>query len=168
MRSEKGIVVAVDESESAERTLEYVGSVLAGRRGVKIRLLHLLQPFPRDVIEHGGAKNTESAIVIEREMQQARDEWLMRAAEDAEPMFTRAKAILESSGIPPEMVDTVCCEVSDEEALARNCLEVARASGYRTIAIGRSSLSWLKERFHRHPSDTLVRHGQGFAIWIVE
>jgi hypothetical protein len=168
MRGEEGVVVAVDESESAHRTLEYVGNMVAGREGVRIRLLHLLPPYPRGVIEHGGAEDPEREVTLEREMQQARDEWLMGAAEDAEPMLAQAVSTLESCGVPRRAVETVCCEVTDEEALARKCLEVARASGYRTIAIGRSSLSWLRERFHSHPSDVLVRRGRGFTIWIVE
>jgi len=168
MRAEEGIVVAVDESEAAERALRYVGRIVGSCRGLKVRLLHLLPPYPRGAIEHGGAEEPEREVALEEDMEEAQEEWIARKEKEAEPLFDRARAVLEEEGASPASVETVVGTITDEKALARKCLDTARASGYRTIALGRSSLSGLKELFHRHPSDELVRQAEGFTIWVVD
>jgi len=168
MRSEEGIIVAIDKSDSSDRTLEYVGHMVAGRRDLKIRLLHLLPPYPREVVEFVSRGSPDQEMRLEREMEQARIEWLTAAGDDAEPLFDHARTIIEGAGVSPESIEEVCCEVTDEAALTRKCIEAAEACGYRTIALGRSSLPWYRELFHKHPSDLLVRNGQGFTIWVVE
>lgn len=168
MRGEEGIIVAIDDSDAADRTLEYVGHMVSGRRDFRIRLLHLLPPYPRSVVEYGSLEDSEEGARVEREMEKNRFEWLVSAGEEAEPLFARATEVLGTVGIASGSIETVCCEVTDDAALARRCIEAAKACGYRTIAIGRSSLPWYRELFHRHPSDLLVRQGHGFTIWVVE
>lgn len=37
-----------------------------------------------------------------------------------------------------------------------------------TIVVGRQSFSRLRDLFHYHVANELVRKGQGFSIWVVE
>ncbi len=55
-----------------------------------------------------------------------------------------------------------------EEEKVDDILDVARDKKYDTVVFGRRSFSWLKEMFHRHVADELVKKGQGLTLWVVE
>ena len=50
----KHILIAVDNTEASHRAVHYVAAMLGGRRGFHVRLLHVLPPFPPELLECGG------------------------------------------------------------------------------------------------------------------
>ena len=47
------ILLAVDESENSHHVAQYVGSLLGQTPDVGVTLFHVLQPLPRELLEHG-------------------------------------------------------------------------------------------------------------------
>ncbi|MHC4959245.1 MAG: universal stress protein [Planctomycetota bacterium] len=162
-----GILVAVDDSAAAEQTLLYVARMIAGRPDFRVRLLHLLPLMPPELLEHGGAEDPGRERELEDELRAEQARWIERKEQEAEPVFARARRILET-GVAPGAVETECRASIDRVAVARDCVEAARESGCETIAIGREALPWHRELVRRHMCDELVRHARGLTVWVVE
>ena len=162
-----GILVALDDSATADGTLKYVANMTSGSTDFRIRLIHLLPPVPPNLLEHGGADDPEAHRELDRKLQEGRREWIAQQEAEAQPLFERALSILEPS-VPRENVETECRRSVDYVAIARDCLAAARASDCRTIAIGREALPWYRELFQRHICDEIVKHANGLTVWVVE
>jgi hypothetical protein len=156
-----GVLVALDDSEAAEVALRYVSHMTAGRPEFRIHLLHLLRPVPRSL--RGGDDAEE-----DEELRDARGRWITQAEERVQPLFERAREELEAGGIAPADIATECRLSFADVSVARDCIEAARNNGCWTIAIGRESLPWYRDLFHRHACDEIVRHAAGFTVWVVE
>jgi nucleotide-binding universal stress UspA family protein len=160
------ILIAVDDSPAALKTLEYVAKMTAGREDFRVLLLHLLPLMPPDLLEHGGAEDPLRERELERELRAAQTRWIQDREREAEPVFDRAREILEKS-IAPERIETECRASVDRIEVARDCVEAARERGCDTIAIGREALPWHRELVRKHMCDELVRHADGLTVWVV-
>ena len=163
-----GILVALDESEASEQTLRYIAHMTHGRSEFKIRLLHILGSVPPALLEHGGSADEAVEAELDQQLREARRRWLSEAEKKAQPLFDRARRQLEAGGFAAANIETECRASISGLAVARDCVEAARDSGCRTVAIGRTSLPWYREVFHTHVCDELVKHAKGLSIWIVE
>ena len=54
--SAKKILIAVDESDQSVRAVQYVGSLLRETQDVSVTLFHVLNPMPRELMEHGARR----------------------------------------------------------------------------------------------------------------
>ncbi len=163
-----GILVALDDSEASQQALRYVAHMTQGRSRFRLRLLHVLPSVPPALLEHGGSADPVKEAELDRELREARQQWIAQAEQEAQPLFERAKEQLEAGGFDSADIETECRASISGQAVARDCIEAARDSGCRTVAIGRSMLPWYREVLHKHPCDELVKHGDGLTIWIVE
>jgi len=163
-----GILVAVDDSDAAARAVEYVVQVVGGRERFRIHLLHVLPPLPPSVLEHGGAESPRGEAELERGLEARRRESLEDLCGRAEPLFDRARAVLQGAGFASGAITTECVESVDTPAIARSCLESADANACGTIAIGRETLKGYREIVHRHVAESLVKQGAKHTIWVVE
>ena len=162
------ILIAVDDSEASSRAVAYVATLIGGRRGFSVRLLHVLAPLSPELLEFAGSENMDVEESIEAEKRVAQAWWIEEAEKAAQPMFTKADSILRTAGVPPEVVEMQFSTSVSTQDVVSNILEAARVSQCGTIVVGRKSFSTLKEFFHDHLNDELVRKGQGFTIWVVE
>ena len=163
-----GILIALDDSEASVQTLRYVAHMTQGRPEFRARLLHMLPVVPPALLEHGGSGDAAVEAELDKQLREARQRWISQAEQEAQPLFDRAKRQLEAAGFAPTDIETECRASISGMAVARDCIEAARDSGCRTVAIGRTLLPWYHEVFHTHPCDELVKHAEGLTIWIVE
>jgi nucleotide-binding universal stress UspA family protein len=163
MEAHKRILIAIDDSEASRRAVAYVGRMIGGRKGFRIRLFHVLAPLPSTLEEFVGGENRQ------RE-EPARAEWVARGEKAGKPVFARAKAILRMARIPAHAVETQLATWDSDQGLAAIILEAARTSQCGTIVVGRESFAGLREVFQRHVhvADELLPKAQGFALWVVE
>jgi nucleotide-binding universal stress UspA family protein len=94
--------------------------------------------------------------------------WLRAAAQQAEPIFARAKTILRDAGVPAAAVETEIVAPVSGEAIVTDILEVARTRQCGTVVVGREAFHGLQALFTHHIGDALVRQGQGLSIWVTE
>jgi len=70
-------------------------------------------------------------------------------------------AQLVAAGQREEHVDTGVLLIPAMGEFAEGLLDVARDQQCGTIFVGRNSPSWLREAFHHHPADELVKKAHG-------
>ena len=168
MGSDKNILVSVDDSDESARVVQYVADIIGARVGFRIRLFHVLPPLPPELLEFGGSESPKRERSMDREVEDERDAWLDAAQKVTQPVFDKAKGILEAAGVPPESLETQFGISVTQGDVVTDLLEEARESDFGTIVAGRQSFSALRELFEHHLADELVRHGQGLTIWVVE
>ncbi len=167
MRNAK-LLVVVDESRPAKHAVAYVARMVGRRKGFRLCLAHVLPPFPPALLEFRGTENPdeEERLDAERKAKQGR---FVRAARDAaEKVLASALSTLRKAGVPRSIIDTRFFEPANGSGAAERILELARASRYHTVIVGRESVSWFREIVQGDLAEELVRRGQGFAIWVIE
>ena len=161
-------LVAIDDSESTSRALSYLGGLLGDREDVELRLLHLLPPLPTELLEHGGSSDWAEEECIEAAQEADQEKWVKKATAAAQPILDAARSALLQHGVPEAVIQTRCLETTPEDDRANMLIREARAMMCETIVVGRNSLPWLRELFHRHVGQKLGGEARGFSVLIIE
>jgi len=153
----EGILIAIDDSEASRRAVAYVARMMGGRKGLRIRLFHVLAPLPPRLVDFPVGEDPRAA-------------WVTQGEKVAQAVFARAKTILRKARIPARAVETQVAASSSDQDLATIILEAARASQCGTIVVGREIYAGLRKLFQRHihVADDLIQKAQGLALWVVE
>ncbi len=167
MEASKRILIAIDDSEASDRAVAYVGRVIGGKRGFKVRLTHVLPPIPPQLLEVGGSENPELERQMEADVHDAQAKWLEAAEKEAESLFKRAKTILRRARILMRDVELQCCTSVSGEGVVSNILDDAQQHTCGTVVVGREIFSGWQKRFNHHVGDELIRKAQDFTIWVV-
>jgi K+-sensing histidine kinase KdpD len=96
------------------------------------------------------------------------ERWIEQEAEKEGPILERAASILVEAGLPATMIEIASGPSYGVIDVGSDCLRATRDRRCGTIVVGRSSLSWFRELFHRHHCHDLVRQARGFTVWVVE
>jgi hypothetical protein len=163
-----GILMAVDDSESTNRALDYVAHMLGGRPDVRIHLFHLLKSVPPEYFEHGGAEDPARERRLAEELLERQERWIEEEKNRERPILEHAKSVFLEGGVHAEAIECEAAPSFGGIAVARDCLEAAKDNDCRTIVVGRTSLHWYREVLRRHHCHELVRRAEGFTVWIVE
>ncbi len=86
----------------------------------------------------------------------------------AEPVFTRAKGILQEAYVPADAVDTQIVDTVNTQDTVLDILEAVRTQQCGTVVVGRESFHGLKALLTSHVSDTLIRQAHDLTVWGVE
>jgi len=159
------ILVAVDDSPNALRTVRYVGSVLRRTPDAGVTLFHVLKPMPRELLEHGGSENPATEARLSEQLHREQERWLRTQREAECPVLQTACTALAETGFDP---GGVALKFGHEDDVAGNILEEARVGGYDTIAVGRYGSSHMTRLFGGGVTDRLLRDAKGLAVWVVE
>jgi nucleotide-binding universal stress UspA family protein len=159
------MLVAVDESESSHRAVQYVGSLLRGRTDTQVTLFHVLKPMPRGLLEHGGSENPAAESRLGAQLRKDQQAWIRQETESECPVLLKARETLAHSGFDSGRVEL---RIGHEEDIARNILEEGRSGKHDTIVVGRHGTSRVKRLFGGSVTDSLLQDAKGFAIWVVE
>ncbi|HEY5931758.1 MAG TPA: universal stress protein [Nitrospira sp.] len=159
------LLLAVDDSENADRAVRYVGSLLKRTPDVTVTLFHVLKPMPRVLLEHGGSENPAIEAQLGDRLREDRKAWIRKEWEAECPILLKACETLAQSGFD---TSGVTLKFGHEDDVASNILEEARSGHHDTIAVGRRGMSRMTRLFGGGVTDRLLRDAKGFAIWIVE
>lgn len=168
MDTRKNILIALDDSDASMRAVAYVAAIFGAQSGLRIELFHVLPPLPSEVLEISWPDAPELAQRAKAEFRAARTQWIAKAEQAAQPMFTRAKALLSEAGVPDDAIRTQVFASFDVREVVTDILEAARTRQCGTVVVGRETFSDFEKMFHQHVGDQLVPQGQGLAFWIVE
>jgi K+-sensing histidine kinase KdpD len=128
----------------------------------------VLAPLPPELREFRGAENGKEEVRLEKELIERQEPIIARRESEAWPALERAKSMLKGAGISAQAIETEFWESLNSSDLANDILEVGELNQCRTIVVGRESFAWLREIFHHHVADELVRKGHGLTLWVVE
>ena len=161
-------LVAIDETEGSMRAVEYLARMVGSRPDAEIRLLHVLPPLPPELLETGGAPDEASQARIEAEQEAEQRAWVAEATVQAQPVFDRARSILEGAGVPAGSVEAHAFDAIPEDRVPGRILDAARHCGCGTVVMGRHARSWIGRLLRQHIAEAVVKDGHGFTVWIVE
>lgn len=161
-------LVAIDETDASMRAVEYLARMVAGRPDAEIRLIHVLPPLPPELLETGGAPDEESQTRIEADQEAEQRAWIAEATERAQPVFDRARGILDAAGVSPGAVQVHAFDAIPEDRVPGRILDAARTCECGTVVMGRQARSWIGRMLRHHASESVVKQGEGFTVWVVE
>lgn len=158
------ILLAVDESESSERAVRYVGSLLHETHNVELTLFHVLKPIPRELLEHGGSENPVIEEELSKQLRKEQEEWVRVEGQVEYPILVKALETLGKAGFP---IERVTMKFGHERDIAKNILDEAQRGGYTTIVLSRHGCGGIKRLFGGGITDQLLRDAAGLTLWVV-
>ena len=138
------VLLAMDASEEAMRTVDYVGAMLAGTDG-EVTLFHVMRGLDFVLPETG--------------------EILQDIEGAAEAFLEQAVGRLEKAGLRPDQISTKT--VSGVASRAKAIVEEAKNGGYGTIVVGRRGLSRVAEFFMGRVSNKVMQLAREMAVLVV-
>jgi hypothetical protein len=168
MPNAKNMLIAVDDSEASYRAVAYVGSIIGGRQDFRVCLLHASPPLPRELLEFGGSSDPQQEEREEARIHAEQARWIEAVTQAAEPVFTRARDILQEAHVPADVVETQIMDTVNTQDTVLDILEAARTRHCGTVVVGRESLHGLKALVTSHVGDTLIRQAHDLTVWVVE
>ena len=147
----RNILIAVDESENAERAVIYVGKLLGGIKGFKVTILHIVREPEDDYFPKEADK----------------DQWYNEYLEQADQMLEKYRNILINAGFGPEDVSTssttrYCPSMAECIISERNNI------GFSTLVVGRKGLTHKEEFLFGSISGKIVRTAKNCTVWVVQ
>ncbi len=167
MPTQQRLLIAVDESTASERAVSYVGPLAAGRPELFVRLLHVLPPVPREMVERRDTDDEVAAREWAREQEERRVAWLRDEQRKAAPLLASLRERAVELGVDADRVDTQCFAPMPDETVAEGVLDMAREHHFQTLVVGREALPWYRELAQHHVGYELVRNAPGFTVWVV-
>jgi nucleotide-binding universal stress UspA family protein len=157
------ILVAVDASANALRAIDYVGEVVAGRPGFKVRLLCIEQLPHRDLFE-----NEESWVQACRNGRAEFEDFLEQGRERLLAMGMNEEEV-EKNYVAfchsPFNDQTSRCSMGTSVAL--EILETVKSGGFGTVVVGRRGLSKAEEFLFGSVSNKIVHSARDCTVWVV-
>jgi nucleotide-binding universal stress UspA family protein len=152
------ILVAVDTSEEAMRTVAYLGTMVDGT-DLKVTLFHVIRQFDL------GSQRYNASLSLHEEWEgEVRKEFL-EAERSTEAVFHKAVGHLEKAGVEGDRISTKI--VTGVASRAKAIVEEAKNGGYGTIVVGRRGLSRVEEFFMGRVSKKVIQLAQEMAVWVV-
>jgi len=147
----KNILIAVDESENARRAVSYVSQLLAGVKGFKILILHVISQPEEDYFP----------TFSEKEI------WLSKYRLKVNVMLENYHQMLIREGFEPDDI-SVRSTIRYCPSLSECILAEQNKTQFSTIVVGRQGLSRSEEFLFGSISSKIVNHARNCTVWIVE
>jgi nucleotide-binding universal stress UspA family protein len=147
----RNILIAVDESQNAQRAVVYVGKLLGGIKGFKIKVLHVIPEPEEDYFEKESDK----------------EKWYNEHRIEVDNMLDKYRNILIDAGFNPENVST-CSTIRYCPSMAECILSERDNTKYSTLVVGRKGLTYKEEFLFGSVSGKIVRTAKNCTVWVVE
>ncbi|HSL61753.1 MAG TPA: universal stress protein [Desulfotignum sp.] len=160
----KKILVAVDGSENARRSINYVADIIKDCRRFEITLLSIEHLPDRDFFADDAA-------------------WKKACAENRDAMLAflaDGKQLLAEQGVSEKLIHTDYIEschspmpgekgyCSRGTSIALDILHAAKDGGFGTVVIGRRGVSKAEEFMFGSVSNKIIHSGRDCTIWVVQ
>jgi nucleotide-binding universal stress UspA family protein len=147
----KNILIAVDDSENARRAVSYVSQLLAGVKGFKILILHVISQPEEDYFSTSAEKES----------------WLNTYRLKVDIVLEDYRQILICEGFDPDDI-SVRSTLQYCPSLSECILAEQDKMQYSTIVVGRQGLSRSEEFLFGSISSKIVTHARNCTVWVVE
>lgn len=156
------IIIGVDFSEGAMRAVEHVAQTFS--KGFSLKNICLFHAIRGISPERGKITRAFAPLELQQPQMKITGE-VRQLKEKMQSVFEKAQSILESSGIPANIITTkIVCGVSSR---ALSIVEYARQENFGTVVLGRRGLSRLKEFFMGRVSTKVISMVHYRTVWIV-
>ncbi len=150
MNDWKKILIAVDDTPTSRKAVQYAANIIGRLEKVRLHLLHIYPEPPPDYYTAGGSLD---AYRTEKE-------------KESEALFADGMQTLTGSGIAREIITTEC-RMAEHRTISQTILAVQEEGGYGTVVVGKRGVSKAEEFLFGSISNALLHHGRDIAIWVV-
>lgn len=147
----KKILLAIDDSDSSWRALEYVGQMLNSFPGFQVTVTHVIDYPPDDYFEN----------------QKAREEFIAEKQAKTRDLLEKARDRLMAHGLDPARID-LKAPVKSCPTMAGCLLEQQKKIDAGTIVVGRRGISRSEEFMFGSVSSKIIHYARHCTIWVVE
>ena len=168
MNKSKNVLVAIDGADPSLGTVRYVADVIGGRKDFTVHLLHVLGPLPPELRSFVALKALYKKYDWNKNSKRSKSSGSRGPRNNLCPYWKKQNQFLRNPGLPPSALETEFWASVDRQDLVNDILEASERHGCGTLVVGRHSFYWLREIFHRHVADQLIRKGRGLTVWVVE
>lgn len=155
------MLIALDESKSSMKAVEYVAEHFSSIRDLQIMLVHVLPNLPAIFWDEGHILNDEE----KKDRKKVVDKWLADRLVAMEPLFRKATDLLVSKGVSAARIGRKT--ISDSLDAAGSLLEAATDGGFPTIVLGRHSSGNGSSHLIGNVTNKVVNHGGGMTVIVV-
>ncbi len=148
---DRHILIAVDNSENAQRAVLYAADFLGGVEGFRVTILTIIPEPPVDYFESD----------------EKRSGWIEERRSEAASLLDKCRGILIQSGFSEDRVETIA-DIRKCPSVADCIIEVQQRLKCCTIVIGRRGVSKKEEFLFGSTSSNIVRSGKNCAVWVIE
>jgi nucleotide-binding universal stress UspA family protein len=147
----RNILIAVDESQNAQRAVTYVGKLLGGIRGFNVAVLHVISEPDEDLFT----------------IQADKEKWYYEYGKKVDQMLQKYRNILIDAGFHPEDV-SIHSTIRYCPSMAECILAERDNIEYSTLVVGRKGLTHTEEFLFGSVSGKIVRTAKNCTVWVVE
>lgn len=155
------VLIAIDLSESALKTVSYAASIL--EKNTRITLYHV---FYRVLCEGLEDDQILAHYPLFAEQVGNLKTWLSQQRGIVEDMMTRATNLLVENGLDPQNIQIKIQE--RETSVAGYILEELAEGEYDTVVVGRREKRDARHFLLGSVSHKVVQHAENCAVWVVE
>ncbi len=155
----KKILIALDDTASAMRAVDYAGRQFAGIGDIEIALVHVLPNLPALFWDEGHILNDEE----KKERKKVVEKWIAGHKAKMEPVFRKASETLSRAGVKAQQI--IMKSISDSMDVSESILEEAKDGAYQTVVVGRCNHS--ARHLLGSVSGKIVNHGTGLTVAVV-
>ncbi|MCU0573095.1 MAG: universal stress protein [Syntrophobacteraceae bacterium] len=155
------MLLSVDTSEEALRTVDHVGAMVGAGGPFEITLFHAIRGL--NVFLQGFGDSY--MLSHDQDWIQRVDRELEHAEEEVLEVFEKAKQRLVGAGVPPERVRQKI--VKGVASRAGAIVDEAESGGHDTIVVGRRGLSRIQEFFMGRVSSKVLQLARAQTVWVV-
>lgn len=150
MEEQQSLLIAIDELESTLKILRYVGKVCHSIQDLSVCLLHIYPPPPPDFFVNSGNL----------------DDYQSEQFQNSQKLFEQGISTLAEYGIDRDSI-TCTTHMTEGNTISDTLLKVQRMGNFSTVVVGKRGVSKAEEFLFGSVSNTLARHCNDFAVWIV-
>jgi nucleotide-binding universal stress UspA family protein len=143
-------LVAVDDTDSCERALHYLGKVAGCSVNLAITLLHIYPVPPPNYYVEGHVL----------------PEWRRQNEAKAEIVFAKAIKMLSQYSISESRIDFLT-RMAAGDTISKEILAIQKEGEFGTVVVGKRGVSKAEEFLFGSISNTVVRNSKGFAVWVI-
>jgi nucleotide-binding universal stress UspA family protein len=152
------ILVALDTSEEAMRTVDFVGAMVNGAAW-EVTLFHVIRGFDLRFQRYDGS------FPLAKEWEEEIRKQLSKAERSTEAVFQEATERLKKAGVETDRISTKI--VTGLTSRAKAIVDEASKGGYDTIVVGRRGLSRVEAFIMGRVSNKVVQLAKDMAVWVV-
>ncbi|MBF0528807.1 MAG: universal stress protein [Deltaproteobacteria bacterium] len=145
------ILLAVDDSESSIKAIDYVGRIVGHCPGFKVTIMHVIEDPPEDYFEHS----------------RAREEFLAEKNLKTQIFLEQARDRLIEHGLNPNQV-AFRSPVKSCSSMAACILEEQEEEKAGTLVVGRRGISKSEEFLFGSVSNKIIHYARHCTVWVVE
>lgn len=155
------MLIAIDDSPSANKAVEYVARHFAGTENLEIALVNVLPNLPAMFWDEGHILSEDE----KQERKKVVDKWIADRKAKMAPVFKKAVDTMTNKGFKPQQITTK--SISDSTDVAESILEEVKDGGYQTIVMGRRGNTAGKYQIIGSVSNKIVSQASGVVVTIV-